>query len=237
MLEHFFLRIVHGELLGIDPHALTHEERRIVDMLARLDLEAFVKLADNERELSVEQIEEQIAIALRADSKARKIDGSEAQVATARGDLTAGVIDVAHNARTATHVRDLRFGRALVVLEVEGRIHEAEVREQTLGRAAHSELEEIVVRIARIVVHAFLHAEDLHREDGRFATAKAFFSCQQDVLDDHAAFSRRIHAVVDRRRTGSERQRGNAWCSGYERVPPIAWNVVRSVSAFAELSA
>ena len=211
-LSTFALLVVGGKLLRVDPHALAHEERRVVDLFARLDLEALVKLADNEGHLRVEQVEEQVDVALRADGEARQVDGGEAQVATAGRDLALGIVLVAHDARAAAHVRDLGFGRALVVLRVERRIEEAEVREQALGRAVHSELEQVVVRIARVVVHTLLHAEDLHGEDGRLAGTEALFGGEQHVLNDHAALGRGCPCRSSPTRTASGRRRGSASC-------------------------
>jgi len=192
------LLVIALEVLGIDPHALAHQERSIVHMLAGLDLEALVKLADHERQLGVEQIEEQIDVALGADGKAWKIDGREGEVATTGNDLIVRVEHVRHDARAAAHVADLGFGSTLVVLDVERRVLEAEVREQPLGGAVHRKLEQIVVRIAWIVVDAFLDTEDLNREDRRLAMAETILGREQRVLDDHAALSARIHSVIHR---------------------------------------
>ena len=62
----------------------------------------------------------------------------------------------------------------------------------------HSQLEQVVVRILGVVVHALLHAEDLHGEDGRLAGAEAFLGGQQHVLHHHATLGRGVHAVVHR---------------------------------------
>ena len=87
----------------------------------------------------------------------------------------------------------------LVVLQVVRSVLEAEVREQALCTHAARELEQIVVRFARIQVDAVLDAENLDREDSRFATAEAFFGRQKQVLHDHAGFGFRAHAIVDAR--------------------------------------
>ena len=147
VLQNLALLVGGLELLGVDPHALAHEERRVVDVLARLDLEALVELAGDQLQLGIEQVEEQIQVALGADGQTRQVDGRERQVAAAGRDLALGVEHVAHDARAAAHVGDLGFGRALVVLDVKGRVEEAEVGEQALGRAVHGQLEQIVVGI------------------------------------------------------------------------------------------
>ena len=215
VLEHLALLVGGRELFGIDPHALAHEERRVVHVLASLNLEALVQLTGHELQLGVEQIEEQVDVALGADGQTGQVDGRERQVAAAGRHLAIGVVHVAHDAGAAAHVGDLGFRRALVVLGVERGIQEGEVREQALGRAVHGQLEQIVVRILRIVVHAFLHAEDLHGEDGRLAGAQALFRGQQHVLDDHAALGRRVHAVVHR---AERRLRAGAGMHGVQVV-------------------
>ena len=198
MLQHVALHVGGRELLGIDPHALAHEERRVVHVLAGLDLEALVQLAGHQLQLGIEQVEEQVDVALGADGQAGQVDGGEGQVAAAGRDLAVGIVHVAHDAGAAAHVGDLGLRGALVVLRVERRVQEAEVREQALGRAVHSQLEQVVVRILGVVVHAFLHAEDLHGEDGGLAGAQALLGGQQHVLDDHAALRACVHAVVHR---------------------------------------
>ena len=215
VLQHVALHVGGRELLGIDPHALAHEERRVVHVLASLNLEALVQLTGHELQLGVEQVEEQVDVALGADGQTGQVDGRERQVAAAGRHLAIGVVHVAHDAGAAAHVGDLGFRRALVVLGVERGIQEGEVREQALGRAVHGQLEQVVVRILRIVVHAFLHAEDLHGEDGRLAGTQALFRGQQHVLDDHAALGRRVHAVVHR---AERRLRAGAGMHGVQVV-------------------
>ena len=215
VLEHLALLVGGRELFGIDPHALAHEERRVVHVLASLNLEALVQLTGHELQLGVEQVEEQVDVALGADGQTGQVDGRERQVAAAGRHLAIGVVHVAHDAGAAAHVGDLGFRRALVVLGVERGIQEGEVREQALGRAVHGQLEQVVVRILRIVVHAFLHAEDLHGEDGRLAGTQALFRGQQHVLDDHAALGRRVHAVVHR---AERRLRAGAGMHGVQVV-------------------
>ena len=83
VLQHLTLLVGRRQLLGIDPHALAHEERCVVHVLARLDLEALVKLPHRQRKLRVQEVEEQIEVALRADGQARQVDGREAEVAAA----------------------------------------------------------------------------------------------------------------------------------------------------------
>ena len=59
-------------------------------------------------------------------------------------------------------------------------------------------LEQVVVRVALVVVDALLDLEDLHRENRRFAVAEAGLRRVQQVAHRHAALGRRIGAVVQR---------------------------------------
>ena len=199
VLQHLRDRIVAVELFGIDPHALSHQERVVVRLLAALDLEAVHQLLLDEREPRVEQLVKLFDVALCLDAQPRQVDRGEAQVAAPAGDLARRVVHVAHHARAAAHVRHLAVVIAgLVVLQVERRVEEAEVREQPLRRAAHRVLEQVVVRVALVVIDALLDLEDLHREDRRFAVAEALLGRLEQVADGHAALGRRIGAVVQR---------------------------------------
>lgn len=102
----------------------------------------------------------------------------------------------------AAHVADLvvvwLVRMAAEILGVERSVHEAEVGEEALGRYLHGLLEQIVIRVAGIVVRAFLHLEYLYGEDGRLAVAQALFRGLQDFMDDELALGRGIGAVVNR---------------------------------------
>ena len=199
VLEHFAHFVIGLELFGVNPHALTHQERRIVHALLRLNLKALVQLAHAQVQLGIKQVEEQVNVAMGANSQARQVDRGKAQIAAAGRDFAAGVVDVAHNARTAAHVRNFGLGRTLVVRQVKRCVLEAEVGEQPFRGAMNCQLEQVVVWVTGIVVDAFLHAENLHGEDGRLARAQALFGSKKRIADDHAAFGGRIHAVVHRR--------------------------------------
>ena len=103
----------------------------------------------------------------------------------------------------------------LIILEVERRVHKREVREQALGAHAAGQAEQVVVRIARVIADALLHAEDLDREDRRLALAQAALGHQQQVAHDHAPLRGGIHAVVDR---GERRLRARAGMHGVQVV-------------------
>ena len=200
VLEHLAQRLVRVELFGVDPHALAHQEGEVAHGLVGDDLKALVELVDDQIHLAVQVLEEDLDVALRLDGQARQVDGGEAQVAAAVADLAGRVVDVADDARAAAHVGDLRLRTVgIVVLEVERRVLEGEVREQALGADPAGELKQVVVRLAGVVVDALLDAEDLDREDRGLAVAQARLRGQQHVAHDHAALGRNVHAVVDGR--------------------------------------
>ena len=61
----------------------------------------------------------------------------------------------------------------LVILQVKRRIEEREIREHALRGNAACQLEQVVVRVALVVVDAFLDLKDVDREDRRLAVAEA----------------------------------------------------------------
>ncbi len=189
VLEHFGHAVGPLELVAVEPHALAHQKRVVVDFLGALNLEAVQQLADHQVDALVQNRVELFHVAVRLDADARQVDGGEAQVAAAAGHLAASVVDVAHHAGAAAHVGDLRVIVAgLVVLQVEGRVQKAEVGEQPLGTHLDGKLEQVVVRVAGVVVDALLDLEDLHGENGRFALPQARFRGQQQIFHGHAAF-------------------------------------------------
>ena len=130
VLEHLAHLVVPAELLAAQPHALTHQERAVVDVLGGLNLEARHKLIDGEVDQAIQLAPEEVHVALRADGDAGQVDRGEAQIAAAIGDFLIAVIDVGHDARAAAHIGHFGFGMArLVVFEVVGRVLEGEVRE------------------------------------------------------------------------------------------------------------
>ena len=86
----------------------------------------------------------------------------------------------------------------LVVAQIERRVDEREVREEPLCRYAAGETEQIVVRVARVVVHALLDLEYLYREDRSLAVAESGVGGFEQALHDESALRRRVHAVVQR---------------------------------------
>ena len=156
------------------------------------------QLAEHQVDLIVQQLEEAVQIALGLDAQAGQVDGREAEVAAAAGHLAVGVVHVAQHAGAATHVGHFAVVvTGLVVLQVERRIQEAEIGEQTHGRGLDGHLEQVVVGVAFVVVDAFLDLEDLHREDGGLAAAQTGLGGQQQVAHHHAALGGGVGAVVD----------------------------------------
>ena len=198
VLQNFGDFVVGADFLGVDPDALSHEERIVASLLGALNLEAVQELADDKLREAVQLAVEYIEVALGEKRKARQVDARKREVAAAAGDFALGIEDIAHDARAAAHVGDLGVVVSLfVVLEVEGSVEEAEIREETFGGRLHGEAEEVVVRIALVVVHAFLDFENLHGEDRRFAVAEPFLCRQQEIFHDHASLGRGVRAVVD----------------------------------------
>ena len=198
VLEHLAHLVVDGELLGVDPNALTHQEGIVAHTLLALYLKALEDLLDAQVEHTVELIEEEVDVLVCEDREPGQVDGGEAQVASAEGDLSCRVVLVADDAGTAAHVGYLGLGTALfIVSEVVRSVDEGVVGEEALSRYAEAELEQIVVRVAGVVVHALFYLEDVYGEDRGLAVAQTLLGSEQDVLDDHTTLGRGIGAVVD----------------------------------------
>ena len=74
-----------------------------------------------------------------------------------------------------------------VVLQVEGRVEEGEIGEQPLGAHLAGEFEQIVVRVAFVVVDPFLYLEYMDWEDAGFPVTQTGVGRQQDIADNHSA--------------------------------------------------
>ena len=132
VLDDFAHGVFPAELVGIDPHALSHKEREVLDLATALDGKAFHELVAHQLKHAVEFLEEQIH-GLHLDGDTRKVDRRKAQVATAEADFAGRIVVVTDHAGTAAHVGNFGFRVArLVVLQVVRGILEAEVREQAL---------------------------------------------------------------------------------------------------------
>ena len=81
------------------------------------------ELADDQIDPLVQDLIELLDVAFGFQTDAGEVDGGEAQVPSAAGDLFGPVMDVAHDPGAAAHVGD--FGvviAGLIILEVEGGI-------------------------------------------------------------------------------------------------------------------
>ena len=123
VFEHLAHLVVRAELVGIDPHTLSHQKREIAHLLFRLDLEPFQKLLDHKVDFAVKLLEKPVDIAFRPDGDTRQIDRSKAQVSAAVDNLAAWIIVVGDDARTAAHVSDFRLGTTgLIILKIKRRV-------------------------------------------------------------------------------------------------------------------
>ena len=199
MLEYLGNAVVLGELLGIYPDALTHQERVVPYMLAALYPEPRQELVNDKIHHFVKGSVELVDVAVSLDGKAREVDGGEAEIASAGDYLAARVVNVADNSGAAAHVSG--FGvvvAGLVVLEVERSVDEREVREHALCGNADSKLEKVVVGVAGVVVDALFDLENMYREDRSFTVAQTVFLGEHYVLDNHSALRGGVGAVVYR---------------------------------------
>ena len=122
----------------------------------------------------VQKLVELLDIPLGLNACAGQVHRGEAEISPAAGGLPLAVVDIAHYPGAAAHIGYLRVVVALlIVLQVEGGVDKAEVGEEPLCRDPHCQLEQVVVRVLRVIVYALLHLEYLHREDGRLAVPKA----------------------------------------------------------------
>ena len=199
VLEHLADRVVRTELVRVDPHALAHQEGIVAHLLGGLDLKAGEQLVDHQIDLAVEVLKEPVDVAVAADRDARQVDRGKRQVAAAVDDLARGVEVVADDAGAAAHVSRLGLRMAgLVILLIERRIQEREVREHALGRHAAGQLEQVVVGVALVVVDALLDLEDVDREDRGLAVAQTGLGGEQQLLHHQPPLGRGIRAVVER---------------------------------------
>ena len=205
MLQHLCHAVIRADVVRINPHALSHEERIIAPLLAALYLEAVQQLAEYQLNQLIQLLIELLDVMACLDSQARQVDAGKAQVAPATGNSFLRVVHVAHNPGTAAHICHLGvIIPRLVILQVKRCIQKAEIREQPLGGGLHGLLEQIVVRIPRIVVDTFLDLENLHRENRRLTIAKPSLGSLQQVAHHHPRLRGGIRAVVD----GAERHLG-----------------------------
>ena len=75
-----------------------------------------------------------------------------------------------------------------VILQVVWTVDEHIVREEPFGTHLTAQMEQVVVRILRIVIHTFLHFENVDREDACLAMSQAGIKGEQYIADCHTAF-------------------------------------------------
>ena len=197
VLEYLFDCVVIGKLVRIDPYSLSHKEWVVLDLLLSLYLISVHQLIYAELELLIEQLIEDIDIVMRLDTKPREIYRSKAEVASACNYLAFGIVSVAYDSSTAAHVSDLGVGVALfIIFQIIRSIDEREVREKTLCGNTACQLEQIIVGIISVEVHAFLYFENMYREYRCLAVTETCLLGKQDILDDHSALDRGICTIV-----------------------------------------
>ncbi len=197
MFQHILDRVRRLQLLAAHPDALSHEERIVVDMLLLDDRQTREHVVVADADVLVKELPEFIQVSLRLEREFRQIDRDEREIAAAAGLLRA--VHIAHDARAAAHRRHAAVVVArFVVLQVVRRIDIHEIREQALRADLAGQLEQVVVRILRIIVHAGLQLEHRYREYGRLAIAEAGPDGMQRLTRGQPPLRRRIHAVVDR---------------------------------------
>ena len=125
------------ELLGVDPHALAHQERdSCCTRLSLLNVGSGRAAGRSPVPSCSCSIFEEHSRRCRSRSMAMRgrLMDVKRQIAAARRRFRGRVVDIAHHAGAAAHVGDFGLRMAgLVVLEVERRVDEREVREQALG--------------------------------------------------------------------------------------------------------
>ncbi len=81
-------------------------------------------------------------------------------------------------ARDGSHIAYFSLRMSfLVILQIEGSINKAEIREQPFCTHSDSEFEQIIVRVTCVVVHALFYSENLNRENRCLTVSETCFSC------------------------------------------------------------
>ena len=200
-------RVVRPKFLATEPVALTHEEWEVANVLVGLELIAFKQFVGNKIHFFVELFVVARPVGFLAfakddtmlDAEADKVDRSEGKIAATSRDTIGFRENAAVDTSAAAHGRNFSAIVARnVVFKVERSVDEDEVREEALRGNFHAALEEVVVRIFRVVVDTFFNFEDRNREDWGFAVAKTSFSRVEESLRDKATRSGRVGAEVNR---------------------------------------
>ena len=163
----------------------------------RLYLESVEKLIYDKIHSVLEHLKELYNISACKYAESGQIYRCERKVSSSCYYFSCGIVNIAYYTGTASHICDFRIIVAgLVILKVVGSVDKREVREQSFSRYSASQLEQIVVRIALVIVKTVLYLEDMYREDGCFAVAKTCLGSKQNVLYYHSAFGRGVCTVV-----------------------------------------
>ena len=169
-------------------------------MLLLDDMQPRQQIVMRNPDVFIVQFPERIHIPLGLDGQLGQIDGRKGEVAAAAGFFRA--VDIAHDAGAAAHGCDCAVVIArLIVLQVVRRIDVHEIREQPLGARLAGLQEEIVVRIAFVVIHAGLQLEHRDRENRRLSVAESRPYRVENLADGQTALRRGVHSIVD----GAER--------------------------------
>ncbi|MNC27492.1 hypothetical protein D3C75_756640 [compost metagenome] len=207
MLEQLAYAVVRGKLFAALPDAFAHHEVRGFGFLGRLDAEAVQQTFQSDIHIMIQVIEEaflisgETAAGCRTVGKAQthEVQRVEGQIAFA-GAVIASEAVAEHTGAAAHGCKfRVRIGR-IVILQVERRIQIGEVRIQSARRAFSRFEEQLIVRIALLLIDALLALEDLNREHRCFTAAEAVHRRSQQGADDQLAFRRSAGAVVDARK-------------------------------------
>jgi len=205
MLQHIPDFVVRSQFVRVEPDAVAHQEREVTDFFAALDFEPVQQLIDAQGDRGVQSLVKIRDAAATEQAEPGQIDRREAEIAAPGDDFPRRIVDVADDPGPAAHIGDFGFRLAgFVVLQIERGIEKREIGEQPLGADPAGELEQVVVRVARVIVDSFLQFEDLDRKNRCLAITEPGFGRQHDVFHYHAAFGGRVGAVIN----GAERHLG-----------------------------
>ena len=90
VFQHFSQIVLEGELVGIQPDALAHQEGVVINVLAGLNFKAIQQLLCHQFQHPLKLFVEQRFVAVAFDGQTGQVDGGEGQVAPGVGDLPGG---------------------------------------------------------------------------------------------------------------------------------------------------
>ena len=200
MLKYLLDSIIRLQVIAAHPYTLSHQERIVIDMLTGDNLIAEFQIFLGHVDILVHDFVELLDIAFGFQRHHRQIERRESKVTTASAFF--GAIDIANHARTAAHGRNnaVRIAR-LVILEIIRCIHVHEIREQALCADFAGPLEQVVIRVAGVVIYAGFQLEYGNRENRSLTIAQSSILRLKEPLGNQTAFRRSIHTEVN----GAER--------------------------------